>query len=250
MDVWKPDITLNRNIRKALHKQISEPIQRKILNGDLLPGTLLENEVSLAERLQVSRPTARQALKTLVDKGLLLRQRGVGTVVAPRSRYRTTPLSSLYADIRRRGGISHTQILRYELQSADRRAAELLECPEGSSILALERLRFKDGTPIAILFNLLPARFAPEISELEEHGLYELLYAAGTKISSTRQTVGAEHPRHRPARLLKITMRDPILTIDRTAYDSKGNVVEWGQHIYRGDLYRYESTVFTDEEDT
>ena len=78
-----PDITLDRSSPVPLYFQISEPIAELINTGALPADTRLEDELSMAARLHVSRPTARQALQRLVDRGLLTRRRGVGTIVSP-----------------------------------------------------------------------------------------------------------------------------------------------------------------------
>ncbi|MFC5369259.1 GntR family transcriptional regulator [Arcanobacterium bovis] len=243
---WKPPISLDRSLDVPLHEQISYPIQQAIIAGELAPGTLIENELSLAARLRVSRPTARHALQTLVDQGLLLRRRGFGTVVAPKPRHRLQEPSSLFNDIRRAGSVSDTQILRYQKWQADETIARRLECPIGSDVLELERLRLKDGVPVAILYNWLPFQFAPSPDQLLTVGLYQHLQQLGITIASTRQSVGAQRPKRAVARLLGITTRDPILTIERTAFDAEGKIVEWGYHSYRGDRYQYESTVFSE----
>lgn len=77
------EITINRDSPVALHQQISVPLERMITKGEILPGQTIEDEVSLANRLQISRPTVRRAFQDLVTKGLLSRRRGVGTRVSP-----------------------------------------------------------------------------------------------------------------------------------------------------------------------
>ena len=93
-------IQLDRTSPVPLYYQISEPIAKLILDGDLPAGTRLEDELSMAARLQVSRPTARQALQRLVDRGLLTRRRGVGTIVAPTHVHRPMELTSLLNDLK------------------------------------------------------------------------------------------------------------------------------------------------------
>jgi DNA-binding GntR family transcriptional regulator len=41
----------------------------------------MDNETAMAQPLGLCRPTMRQAIQVLVDKGLLVRKRGVGTQV-------------------------------------------------------------------------------------------------------------------------------------------------------------------------
>ena len=198
----------------------------------------------MSRRRNVSRPTTRQALQTLVDAGFLLRRRGVGTVVAPQPKRQLMRLPSLHEEIKATGHASTTEILNYNHRRATDAIAEQLGIPIDTPVVELDRLRKRDGVPVAILYNWLPAKITPPREKLEDHGLYELLREAGVEPTSTTQSVGAERPDRREAKLLAISLRDPVLTIDRTAFDPSGHIIEWGFHIYRADLYRYESTVF------
>lgn len=56
-------------------------IERLILDGTLLPGQKIPPERELAEQLNVSRPTLREALTTLETRGMLQSKRGEGTTV-------------------------------------------------------------------------------------------------------------------------------------------------------------------------
>ena len=68
---------LERSGPIPMYFQVSQRLERAILGGDLPAGSRLENEVALAERLGLSRPTIRRAIQELVDKGLLVRRRGI-----------------------------------------------------------------------------------------------------------------------------------------------------------------------------
>ena len=109
---YVPDITLDRSSPVPLYFQISEPIAQLINSGALPADTRLEDELSMAARLHVSRPTARQALQRLVDRGLLTRRRGVGTIVSPRHVHRPMELTSLMRDLVNAGHKVHTTIQR------------------------------------------------------------------------------------------------------------------------------------------
>ncbi len=61
------------------YKQIKEMIKNQIIEGSILPDQKIESENELAERLNVSRHTIRQALTELVHEGWLYRQQGRGT---------------------------------------------------------------------------------------------------------------------------------------------------------------------------
>ena len=74
-----PDVVVNRSSPVPLYYQVAEQLERAIFDGKLLPGDRIANEVSLAGELGLSRPTMRQAIQLLVDKGMLVRMRDVGT---------------------------------------------------------------------------------------------------------------------------------------------------------------------------
>ena len=69
-----------------------------ILEGSLRPGEPLLAEREMALRLSVSRPTLRQGIKLLEDKGLLVSEPGGGRVVAPLATSITDPLVELMSD--------------------------------------------------------------------------------------------------------------------------------------------------------
>lgn len=70
-------------------------IEDLILEGSLRPGEPLLAEREMAVRLNVSRPTLRQGIKLLEDKGLLMAEANGGRVVAPLATSVTDPLIDL-----------------------------------------------------------------------------------------------------------------------------------------------------------
>ncbi len=80
-----------------LADSIAERLEAMILEGVLRPGEKLAAERDLAGKLGVSRPSLREALARLEDKGLLSTGRG-GTVVARFQAALVDPLAALFAD--------------------------------------------------------------------------------------------------------------------------------------------------------
>ena len=72
-------------------------IEELILEGSLRPGDALLAEREMAVRLNVSRPTLRQGIKLLEDKGLIVADPGGGRAVAPLATSVTDPLIELLA---------------------------------------------------------------------------------------------------------------------------------------------------------
>src|SRR3974377_1481344 len=76
---------------------IAEHIEKRILEGVLRPGEKLAPERELALKLDVSRPSLREALEKLQSKGLLQTTKA-GTVVAQFLAPLSRPLAELFAD--------------------------------------------------------------------------------------------------------------------------------------------------------
>ncbi len=235
---------LDRSGPVPLYFQIASRIENAILEGDLPPGSRLENEIALGERLGLSRPTVRRAIQELVDKGMLVRRRGIGTQVVHGQVSRKVELTSLYDDLASGDRHPSTSLLLHEVIEADARIAEVLGVPVGDPILHIRRVRGADDVPVAVLENYLP-RDLVDLSEedLAEHGLYQLLRARGTMIRVARQRIGARRASAEETTLLEIDKGGPVLTMERTAFDNSGRAIEFGSHCYRPDLYSFEVTL-------
>jgi DNA-binding GntR family transcriptional regulator len=224
--------------------RLAQGLEQAISSGALAPGARLENEVSMSERLSLSRPTVRRAIQELVDKGLLVRRRGVGTQVVHGSVARQIDLTSLHDDLERTGRVPSTRVLEVTLASATPVIAEQLGLASNSRVLKIRRVRYADAVPIAVLENYLPESFADITAEtLNDVGLYHELRARGATLRVARQRIGARRATLDEGHLLDIGRGAPVLTMDRTAYDAGGAAVEYGHHCYRPDLYGFEMTL-------
>lgn len=238
------EVEIDRTSSTPLHQQIADPLINLIQSGAIEPGTKLEDEVSMAQRLQVSRPTARRALETLVNRGLIVRRRGAGTAVAPRQIHRPMALTSLHDDLARDGRSVTTEVLEWLAQPADEDTAAMLSLAVGTPVVRIKRLRFTDGEPLALMMNVLPESIAPTRAELVDHGFYELLRERGVQIKLGTQNIGARLADETEAQLLDEPPGAALLMMQRTAYDEQQRPVEVGTHVYRASRYTYSQTVF------
>lgn len=239
-----PEVALDRSSPVPLYFQVATRMQQLIEEGVLPVGSRLENEVELAERLGVSRPTMRRAIAYLVERGMLVRRRGVGTqIVHPKVR-RPVELTSLYDDLAKSGQEPRTEVLLLEVRRAPDHVAEALGAPGGLEITWIERLRHAGGEPLAIMHNAVPRDLlALTEADLAVRGLYELLRAAGHVPRMASQTVGAKAATTAEARRLGDSRGAPVLTMVRTAWDEAGRAVEYGSHVYRASRYSFELTL-------
>lgn len=236
-------VELDRSSPVPLYFQLAQAIEGAILGGDLGPGDRFENELDLAKRLNLSRPTTRRAIAELVDKGLLVRKRGVGTQVVHGPAHRPVELTSLFDDLARAGQNPSTTLLDYRVGAPTEDLALELNLSDGEEVVTIRRLRLSNGEPLALMTNHLPAALAPGPDELETHGLYQSLRTRGVHIRLVRQRIGAKAADREEAALLDEKVRAPLLTMNRTAFDDEGRVVEFGSHVYRASRYHFDTTV-------
>jgi len=245
-DVALRSFAVDRNSPVPLYFQVAQRLEEAISSGDIPAGTLMDNEIALADRLGLSRPTMRRAMQHLVDKGLVVRRRGVGTRVVQPTVRRSLELTSLHDDLSVGGRKPTTEVLGLEEVPADSEVAKTLRLDEGVPVLRIDRLRSADDRPIARLTNYLPARLADlDRGALESHGLYELLRARGVQLHFATQTIGARNATAAEARLLQEPARAALLTMQRVTYDDRGSVVEWGSHLYAASRYAFDVNLLT-----
>lgn len=237
------DITIDRDLAIPLYLQLSAGIERAMREGELPPGSRLENELELSKRLGLSRPTVRQGIQELVDKGMLVRKRGVGTQVVQAPVNRQVALTSLYDDLRTAGKAPRTEIVEYRIGRPDAEAVDRLQLAEGELVLELLRVRFADDEPLAVMRNTLPERIAPTREELTATGLYEALRQRGVTSVLAHERIGATVADAEHADLLDEEPGAALLTMERKSFANDGSVVEFGFHVYRASRYSFEVTL-------
>jgi DNA-binding GntR family transcriptional regulator len=237
-------VIVDRGSPVPLYYQLARQLEAAIQSGELSPGTRLENELEIAERCGLSRPTVRQAIQHLVDRGLLVRKRGVGTQVVLSEIRRPVELTSLHDDLAAAGREPRTDVLEFGTVPADDRVAKELGVAAGDPVLRMRRARYTGGEPLALLTNYLPeGLLTVTADDLARHGLYELLRASGVNLRIANQSIGARRATAEEARLLDERRGVPMLTMTRTAYDDKGTAIEFGRHVYRASRYSYALTL-------
>ncbi|MDP9410057.1 MAG: GntR family transcriptional regulator [Actinomycetota bacterium] len=231
-------VRLDHSSPVPLYYQAARVLEQAIEDGRLPRGSKLDNELHLAEQLGISRPTMRAAIKQLVDKGLLIRRRGVGTTVAPKPVRRAVALTSLYDDLKESGRDPKTHVLALEEAPCPPQIAEQLGLGPGAPVLRLDRLRLAGSDPIALMHNVVPVGLLEiEREDLERTGLYYLFRESGIAPHIATQRVGARKAGTEEAELLEIEPGDPVLSMTRTAYDTSGRPIEYGSHSYPAESY-------------
>lgn len=221
-------------------------VQRRIAelgHGDTLPA-----ERRLADELGVSRTTLRKALAELSAEGVLRREHGSGTYVAPPKVVRVRQLTSLSEDFGVTGKSVESRVLACEHIPADSDTQEVLELTRGSRVYRITRLRIVDDEPLAIEVAHLrgPLRgLADRMST--EPSLYETLRTHyGREIVAVEDTVETALASPYEADLLDIPTGHPLLMVHRLGRVADGSPLEWTRSVYRGDRFKFVARATTD----
>jgi DNA-binding GntR family transcriptional regulator len=237
-------LQVDRTSPVPLYFQVAQHLEQLIESGDLATGTRLDNELDLAERFGLSRQTMRRAIEYLVDRGLLVRKRGVGTQVVHAKVRRQVELTSLWDDLAKTRRAPGTKVLSFAVCPAGDTLAAELGIAEGTDVYVFERLRYAESEPLALMLNHVPASLLQlRPADLETRGLYELLRASGINPRLAKQSIGARTATAAEARALGEAKGAPLLTMERSAYDDQGRAVEHGNHVYRASRYSFDLTL-------
>jgi GntR family transcriptional regulator len=223
-----------------LHHQIQRVLRSKIETGEWAPNDRMPTEMALVERFRVSRTTIREALDTLTRDGLIVRQRGRGSFVAPPRRGPTRPglVTNLIL-----GYDAEVRVVAAETAPAPTHAAEFLGVERGTPLARFVRLEVVEGAPLAVVINymapVLGARIRP--ADLTRLTMLEVLRdRLGIALGAIREQIEARLPDDEVAALLGIDLTQPVLVLRLIVNGSDGGRLQISDAFYRADRYRYE----------
>lgn len=221
--------------RPLLADVVRSELKRLILGGEFPVASKLPNEDRLCERFGVSRVTIREAVRGLIDDGLVVRRHGSGTFVTRRPLIRNSLDTNFsYTEHLEASGLRPgRKLIGLRRIAADAEAAESLGVPIGTVLVEVRRIRTADGRPAIYSIDKLPADVVdPSVDRAAFGGsLYRILTAAGHAISHAEAVLSPTIADRELARLLDVVPGTPIQFLRQTDYDEAGRAVmlsdEW-----------------------
>jgi GntR family transcriptional regulator len=221
------------------YQRIQGVLRRVIESGNLRPGDAVPSERELAKIHDVSLMTARHALATLEQEGVVERRRGVGTFVStPKIHF--NKLMSYTEQMRSRSLIAASKILFAEIVDGEEEATARLSLSPKTQVLKLERLRHAAGEPFALETCQFSAKqYAGLLSEpLERESLFGILERHfNVVLGYADEEVDATAADPRTADLLGVPKREPLLRIRQVIHSTKGAVIVYVLGLYRSDRH-------------
>jgi len=225
---------------------LAQSLVERISNGLYPRGSMLPTEAELCKQFGVSRTTVREAMRALIEKGLVARKPGVGTWV--RSTYadpRFVHSLDSIADVFQYGWRSAKPVLlsRRNIE-VDEPEAELLNCEMGQQWTRFEYMRSLagKGTPMLHTIGYVSPLFSAVVDQIPQsvepvYSHIERLY--GEDVATLEQRISAISIEVREARLLKVKPGSPGLYVVRHFYGSRDRLLLVTQSTYPSARFSY-----------
>jgi GntR family transcriptional regulator len=233
---------LDRNSVVPLYYQIQQRLLEQIQSGELAVGQPLPATQELAATLGVSLMTARQAIRSLCDLGVLYSKQGKGTFISGMKLEKDfRQVLSFTEEMKARGSRPGSRVLSFEIRTGSSEVLEALRLRPGAQIIELRRIRQANALPMGIECSSLPLRLCPDLLETFDPrtSLYRILaerYGVDMTIADEVAEVGLAS--REEARLLRISEKSAVFIFTRTSYIQNGQPVEYVKATYRGDRYK------------
>lgn len=206
--------------------------------GTLAAGAKLPPERTLAEDFSITRVTVRQALTRMEAEGLIFCEERRGWFVSPpRVRYDPTANTGFTTSLAEQGRVAGTSVLSKQMVTASHWESTHMNCPTGTPLFLINRLRTVDGRAVLVEQIYIKARRCPELLEhpidqsltdlmSREFGIIEqrvLINMRPTALSGIA------------AKSLGVAAGTPSLYLSRTILDQSGEIFELDQEFWRHD---------------
>lgn len=225
---------------KKKHEILRDHILDKILSGDYQVDSLIPKETDLAEKYDVSRPTVRQAIKSLVADGYLERKQRVGTRVIRRKIKQefTQTVLSFNEEMKKKGLIPETKVISFSKITPPSEVKQALKLDENDMVYSLVRLRFGDHNPVVIVTTYLPTKYLPNLMDYDfgKISLYDVLEEAGYRVSAISRDLEITWADELTSELLNITVNTPLFYFKSIGKTPEDIPIEYSFARYRSDI--------------
>jgi len=229
-----------------IYYQIKQHIKRSITSNEYRAGDKIPSEQQLSKTFQVSRITIRQAISQLIQEGLLISKRGLGTYVTNNSdliKSYSLEFSGFIDDLFHEVSKVNVKYVEINKIDANNYVKEKLKLPKKErKVYLVKRLRLKGENVFAFTLNYLPVEIGKQIDKdvlLEKPMLRIIEQDLRIRFTGAFQTIEASFADHETASHMGVSPGFPILLIERVMFTDNDKPIELVQSSHRGDLHKF-----------
>lgn len=234
---------LNHNSPIPLHYQLSEILRKELFQDKTsIQNIKVPTELEITQRFNVSRVTVRTALKTLVDEGLISRERGRGTFVKTNIAEKWAGQLMGFSETITLSGFTPggKVLLKGKCMQLPQNISESLGTPSGWE---LKRLRYADHQAIGIEHSYFVPEIGAELEkadDLDNFVSYQYIEnELKLPLKDAQQLITAVNATKEDSEMLGIKYRDALLYIERVTKSVDGQSIIYLQAKYRPDYFHY-----------
>ena len=222
----------------TLHERIRAEIEDRILTGAWKPGHRIPYEHELTAQFGCARMTVNKAIASLVDAGLIVRRRRVGSFVAqPRIHSAVLDIPDIQGEVTARGAAYGLKLLSRRRRKPARNQPGELKLAGGGDLLAVRCLHLADGQPFALEDRQISLAAVPEAESADfavsPPGTWLLDHVPWTEAEHRIAAVNADAE---TARLLAIAEGTACLSLERRTWRGDRHITHVNQ-VFPGESY-------------
>ena len=227
---------------EPIYRRIAEDLRQKIESGDLAPGSQLPTEVDLRDTYDASRNTIRDAVKWLINRGLVETRPGQGTFVIEKFEPFITTLSGDWQtesglgggegqasleEVKARHRTADASEPRVEVKKASGYVADRLQVSDGTNVISRHQERYIDDQPWSLQTSYYPFAFVTrgatrllEAANIDEGTVKYLGEVLQLKQVGYRDLVAVRAPDENEAKFFRLPDdgRIPVFVLLRTGF--------------------------------
>jgi DNA-binding GntR family transcriptional regulator len=236
--------------QEPYYRQMYHALAADIKQGAYAIGSALPTERELCEMFNVSRHTAREALRQLEQRGMISRRQGSGSTVLARTpsvRYEQSIQS--IDDLMQQGSASRLQVLGGEEMAGDaNQFASQVVLVSKLPCIRVRSIRYlrNDVRPLALVDVYVAVRNKAQARRLlnNDTAAQEIVATVDpTHLDRIEQAIAAVNLEEGPAKLLHARTGDAAFQTIRNYFDRQGRLVVVAHSLYQGQLFTYTSTL-------
>ncbi len=224
----------------AKYKEIYKDLNARILSREIGAGSYLPSESELQKKYEASRDTVRKALNLLLEKGLIVKEKGKGSKVLDPDlvAFSVSGIHSFKEIKNQLGGDITTDVIR--VMTGDEAGRRLLETQ--SPVTEVIRVRRFSGERVILDHDYINAQVVPGIDEkIAADSLYS--YIEGVlelPISFAKKEITVEPVSREQEELLDLKGYDLLVVVRSWTYLDDGTLFQYTESRHRPDKFKFE----------
>jgi len=223
----------------SLHQRILSDIQTLILSGEWAPGSKIPVEHEFMKQYKCSRMTVSKVLTQLANARMIERRRKLGSFVSrPHSQSAVLTITDIKAEVTALGQPYSFEVLRRARRRSTREDKALLGAEQTIPVLELVCLHMAGSQPFCFEQRLINLEAVPQVAKesfTEEPPGTWLLHSVPWMLAEHR--IRAAEALGETATALRIKLKSPVLTIERTTRSAESRPITFVRLEYPSALH-------------